>query len=353
MKFIHIADAHLGASPDSDKKWGEGRTAEIEESFDNILKICEEQKIDLLLIAGDLYHEPPTESMLQDLDYKFSKLSNTKVVMIAGNHDYIAENSPAARYKFKSKAVILPREKTTNAYLKDLNVCVTGYSYGKPEYTERILENINPGKKGAVNILLGHGGDANHMPFSKSVIAKKGFDYVALGHIHKPAHILKNRMAFAGSLEPLDHTETGRRGYIYGEVTDGVTRIKWIPSNIRSYIKMELKVQPEFTNAQIQDVLDGQILKLGYNNIYKIILTGQIGEKVSIEFPKITNRYNIYEIENRTLCDYDENILLRENENNLLGRFIYEMKNRTETDEEIKEKALRYGIEALLTAGDK
>ena len=36
----------------------------------------------------------------------------------------------------------MPRDKATNAYLDELNVCITGYSYGKPEYTERLLERL-------------------------------------------------------------------------------------------------------------------------------------------------------------------------------------------------------------------
>lgn len=50
---------------------------------------------------------------------------------------------------------------------------------------------MRPGKPDAYNILLGHGGDMEHMPFSKEHVAKLGFQYVALGHMHKPAHILK------------------------------------------------------------------------------------------------------------------------------------------------------------------
>lgn len=355
MKFIHIADVHLGVKPDRGKLWSNDRAQEIVDSFDNILAICQEQEIDMLLIAGDLYHTPPTEKELKDLDYKLRKLDKTKTIIIAGNHDYIEENSPWETYEFTSDTVVFPRDRAAKLYYDDINVCVTGYSYGRQEYKERILEKLRPGKEGAYNILLGHGGDKNHMPFSKEKLARLGFDYVALGHIHKPAHILKNKMAFSGSLEPIDYTDTGKRGYIYGEVNDeNVTRIKWIPCNKRSYINMALELEPDYTNSEIISVVEDNIKELGVENIYRIMLKGKVDSNLEINLSGLVRRYNINEVINKTESDYDINELLEGNENNLLGRFIKSLSNKSSIkDEEIRTKALRYGVEALLGTGDK
>ncbi len=355
MKFIHIADVHLGVKPDRGKRWSNDRAREIEESFDDILVICQEQNIDMLLIAGDLYHTPPTEKDLKELDYKLKRLDSTKTVIIAGNHDYIEENSPWETYEFISDTVVFPRDRAAKLYYEDINVCVTGYSYGRQEYKERILEKLKPGKEGAYNILLGHGGDKTHMPFSKEKLARMGFDYVALGHIHKPAHILKNKMAFSGSLEPIDYTDTGRRGYIYGEVNDeGVARIKWIPCNRRSYINIALELEPDYTNAEIINVVEDSIKELGTENIYRIMLKGRVDSNLEINLSGLVRRYNINEVINKTESDYDINELLEGNENNLLGRFIKALSDENSVkDQEIRTKAMRYGIEALLGAGDK
>ena len=78
MKFLHIADVHIGATPDKDKMWGGRRGDEIYDSFKNITKICEEQQVDLLLIAGDLFNAPPTIQQLRELDYQF-RLTNRKL----------------------------------------------------------------------------------------------------------------------------------------------------------------------------------------------------------------------------------------------------------------------------------
>lgn len=355
MKFMHIADVHLGVRPDRGRVWSDDRATEIEESFRDVLRICEDQQVDLLLIAGDLYHTQPTLSQLRSLDYWLRTLPKTKTIIITGNHDYMSEDSVWKQYQFSSDTVLLPADRATNAYIKELNVCVTGYSYGRQEYTERILERLRPGKEGAYNILLGHGGDKTHMPFAKEKLARLGFDYIALGHIHKPAHILKNKMAFSGSLEPIDYTETGRHGYIMGEVDDeGNTRIQLVAHNVRSYVNLSLQVEPEYSNAEIVDMVETKINELGKQHIYRILLKGTVNNDLQINLSGLTKRYNINEIIDHTQADYDVDELLAQNENNLLGRFIQAMSDDSSTEDgEIRSKAMRYGIDALLAAGDK
>ena len=107
MKFIHMADAHLGVQPDKGRPWSEDRAREIKETFVKVVEDAEKRKVDLLLIAGDLFHMPPSEGMIRDVDYILSKLTQTKTIMIAGNHDYLKPDSPLANYKFSSKTICL------------------------------------------------------------------------------------------------------------------------------------------------------------------------------------------------------------------------------------------------------
>lgn len=353
MKFIHVADVHLGIKPDRGRIWSDERADEIYDSFKDIIKLCEQEKAELLLIAGDLFDAPPKEQNLKQLDFQLSRLTGTKTVIIAGANDYIEEGSVWESYVFNSDVIVMPRDKAANVYFEDINVCITGFSYGKPEYEDRILERLKPGREGAYNILLGHGGDKMHMPFSKEKLAKTGFDYIALGHVHKPAHILKNKMAFAGSLEPLNYTETGRRGYIRGEVDgEGNTTISWIPSNKRSYINMTLELQPDTTNAQLQEIVESEIKRRGRENIYRILLKGTIDSSMEINLSGLTRRYNINELIDRTEFDYTIDELYHGNETTLIGRFIDMFDYDGTEEDEIKEKAVSYGIEALLGAGE-
>ena len=93
MKFIHIADVHLGVHPDAGTAYTEKRPKEIWDTFERIIGICQKEQTDLLLIAGDLFHRQPLLRELKEVNYLFSALTHTKVVLIAGNHDYIRRDS--------------------------------------------------------------------------------------------------------------------------------------------------------------------------------------------------------------------------------------------------------------------
>ena len=51
MKFIHIADLHLGAEPDAGRAYSQNRSQELWETLQSVLEVCEEEQTDLLLIA--------------------------------------------------------------------------------------------------------------------------------------------------------------------------------------------------------------------------------------------------------------------------------------------------------------
>lgn len=352
MKFIHMADVHLGVQPDKGRPWSEDRAREIKETFVKVVEHAEEKKVDLLLIAGDLFHMPPSEGMIRDVDYILSKLTHTKTIMIAGNHDYLKSDSPLASYKFSSKTICLSADKISNVYMKDINVCVTGFSYGSKENEDDILDHIKPAKQGAFNILLAHGGDAKHLPFTRKNIRENNFDYVALGHIHKPEVIKENAVIMAGSLEPIDFTDTGARGYIYGEVVDGIVKTEFVPMAQRSYMNLLINIKPDHTPAMILDLVDRQIRQLGTQHIYRILVKGHNHNRDVFDFAPLTNRYNIYEVISEVAEDYDLNQLYEENQNNLIGRFIGQLSDNYYSDEVCK-KAVHYGLDVLLKTGER
>ena len=106
----------------------------------------------------------------------------------------------------------------SSVYFEELNTEVYGFSYHTAEITEAKADNISLPASRRTRILMLHGGDAKHVPFDRNALAASPFSYIALGHIHKPEILLENRMAYAGSPEPLDMTETGPHGYFIGEI---------------------------------------------------------------------------------------------------------------------------------------
>ena len=159
-------------------------------------------------------------------------------------------------------------------------------------------------------------------------------------------------MAYAGSPEPLGPTETGRHGYVLGEINDEGTKINWCPIARRNYMDISITMSPDLEAEEITKNLEEKLLKLGNENIYRIILRGFSKDNLSFDLERIKSRYNIYEILNMTISDDDEKMLRVENEKNMMGSFIREIQGSYTVDERIRSKALRYGMEALIMAGE-
>ena len=62
VKWIHIADVHLGASPDAGDAYSKVRPQELWDTFAEVIDICEREQTDLLLIAGCLHILPLNNS---------------------------------------------------------------------------------------------------------------------------------------------------------------------------------------------------------------------------------------------------------------------------------------------------
>ena len=52
MKFIHIADVHLGVVPDAGKSWSEKRAADIWTTFTEVFAVAKKIKVDMVLILS-------------------------------------------------------------------------------------------------------------------------------------------------------------------------------------------------------------------------------------------------------------------------------------------------------------
>ena len=82
MKFIHTADIHWGMVPDSDRPWGKKREQAIRLTFQAIIEDARDSRADLLLISGDLFHRQPLARDLKEVNYLFSTIPGTRVVII-------------------------------------------------------------------------------------------------------------------------------------------------------------------------------------------------------------------------------------------------------------------------------
>ncbi len=352
MKFIHIADVHLGAAPDSGQPWGVQREKEIWSSFRNIIEVCNKERADLLLIAGDLFHKQPLQRELKEANYCFGKLETAKVVLMAGNHDYIAARSYYQDFVWDERVHMFLKDTIEAKEYPELGAAVYGLSYHSRDILEPLYDTVSPADKDKINILLAHGGDDRDIPMNLKKMQGSGFDYIALGHIHKP-EMISDKMAYSGSLEPIDKNEVGARGYILGEITEEEggrkTSLQFIPSALREYKRVTLTVTGETTNGSLLDQARDAMRSIGEQHIYSFCIQGVRDELMHYDKEALKTLGNVLEAEDESVPDYDFDALFHENSDNMIGLFIKRIRE-SEKQDEVTKKALYYGIEALLGA---
>lgn len=362
MRFIHIADVHLGAVPDEGKAWSERRKRELWASFTEVFAIAKQTKVDIILIAGDLFHRQPLVRELKEINYIFEQVPEIKIVMIAGNHDFLSTGSHYRTFKFAPNVTFLKSNKIESVYFKDMNTQVYGMSYWHREEPFAAYNEIIPENPRALNILLAHGGDVRHMPFSPAKIAKNGFDYAACGHIHKGGvlegisvlpkpleekkKLAKVSAVMAGALEPIDYNDTGEHGFWIGEITKDFAQVQFCPIRRCQYVHENIQISPHMTNLAIQTVVKNLLENRKPYEIYKLYLEGSIQSDIEVDIDWIREQEAVTEVVNHLKPNYDYDKLREEYADVLLGRFIEAMQNQG--DSGVYQKAMEVGVDAIL-----
>lgn len=346
MKFIHTADIHLGCVPDKGQAWSENRKNEIWHSFERLIQVAAKEEVKLLLIAGDLFHRQPLLKELQQVNYLFSKIPNTKIILIAGNHDYIRKGSLYEKFEWNANVFFLKDSNCESINFPELNAEIYGLSYTAREIRESLYYGIQPTKDNRINILLAHGGDEKHIPIQKEQLLRSGFDYIALGHIHKPMEIQKNRMLYPGALEPLDCNDVGEHGFVIGNMEKNRISTTFVPFSVRQYRQIIIQIDENVTLTELKARLQEKILDEGKEHIYRIKVEGFRNPNAYLDENYLKPLGNIIEVVDETKPVFDYEKLAREHEKDLLGCFVREFMKDGKADAD--NKALQYGVMALL-----
>lgn len=347
MLIIHTADLHLGAAPDAGESWANHRKEELWDSFERLIQTAEQQKADLLLIAGDLFHRPPLLRELREVNDRFASLSRTKVALIAGNHDHLGANSFYKGFPWTENVSFFEDETIRSVKLPELNVEIYGLSYHQKEIRQPLYDDVRPEDNGYYHILLAHGGDEKHIPYTKEKLAKSGFDYIAFGHIHKPGMILPDRAVMAGSLEPTDHTCQGIHGYVRVRVRQGSNEIALIPFARREYRTLVLELTAEDTMGSIRRRLEERLAAEGKDHIYEVVLIGKRHSSLEIMEEWLKSAGNIRSLVDRTEKFYDYEMLRKTYEGRLLQKYVDSFAG---CETSVERRARELGTEAILEA---
>lgn len=356
LTFLHSGDFHLGSyfySSDLPVELVENRRENIWASIESLFSYAKEKKTDCIFLCGDIFNENyVTLSILERLNSLFKTVPETKIFIIFGNHDPYSKNSKFKYLNLASNVFVFDEDNVKSFEFEDFNV------YGI-SYTDRILnkssyfEDIKLDRK-KINILLLHTDilmpNFNYMNLNLSDIENLGFDYIALGHIHKPQKVKEN-IIYPGSLEPLSFKETGFHGAIYGEFENRKLYKKFIPlsSSIFTLVNYELKESFDF--YYLLEHLKDNVLVEDKNNYIRLTLTGKLPMGFDLDIKGLEEALKKYvyyiEVIDNTEENYDIEKILDLNRENQIGIFIDKVNSLNES-QKIKEKILKYGLNALM-----
>ena len=359
MKFIHIADMHFD-SPFvnlSDKDiMGDLRRLEQRKAFKKVIEYIKENDIKYLFISGDLYeHKYVKKSTIEYINNLFKEIPETKILISPGNHDPKIKNSYYNKFEWNDNVKIFG-SKIEKVELPEVDI----YGYGFDDFycTDSGIENFEIENKNKINILIIHGTldgasieEKQYNSMTKKMLKQKGFDYIALGHIHTRDYNSEENqnIIYPGSTISLGFDELGEHGMILGEVEKESINLKFIPLDEEEFIEINLDVSDLFSIEELIEKINS--LKIEENQYVKIILIGNRNFEINIyELLKFIENKKIIKIKNKTKLGYDLDKII--NETTLKGLFAKEMKEKlngiTDAEEkEIIEKAIEVGFEAL------
>lgn len=227
MKIMHLSDLHIG------KKVNEYSMLQDQiYILKEILRIIDDEKVETVIIAGDVYDRslPPNEA-LELFDEFLYQLSgrNVNVFVISGNHDSPERISYCGRMMTENKIFLSPvydgnvKPITLNDDYGEVNFYLLPFVRPadiRRYFPDENIENYTDAVKVAIdnmnvnfnerNILVTHqfvtGAELSE---SEDIIVGgtdnvsgevfDGFDYVALGHIHREQTVGKDNIRYCGT----------------------------------------------------------------------------------------------------------------------------------------------------------
>ena len=323
MKIIHLSDLHIGK-----KVNGYSMIDDQKYILNDILSKIDDIKPNMIFIAGDVYDKniPPIEAV-ELFDEFLTELVNRKlkVFIIYGNHDSAERISFANKILKNNDIYISPifDGKIENIDLKcdcgDVSIYllpfikpITVKRYYEEEdikdYNDAVkvvLEDLKVDEK-KINIILAHQFLTGSEKSESEELAIGGldnvdvslfdkFDYVALGHLHKPQKLIRETVRYSGtplkySLSEINHKKsiteieinskdnikiilhplTPKRDVreIKGKYKDLIKEENYKNTNLDDYVSIVLTDKDEIINA-------GPVLNDIYKNVMKISYENQ------------------------------------------------------------------------------
>ncbi len=323
MKFLHLADIHLGMENYGRINPVTGLHTRLEDfikCFSFAIDLALEERVDLVIFAGDAYKDsnpnPTHQREFAQQIYRLSK-AGIPVVMINGNHDnpvsfgkataldiFSILKVPGVRVITKPELLTLETKSGPVQVLglpwptKNLFLVPEEYrNFTEEEITEEIQKRVKAKiiasthlvKPNIPAILAAHltvaeatyaGSERTALlgrdpVFPTSLLARQEFAYVALGHIHKFQELNPSAhppVVYSGSIERINFGEEKEdKGVCLVNIEKGKASYEFIPLPARKFITIEATISEgqDPTTTLLQEIekydLSEAVVRVFYN----------------------------------------------------------------------------------------
>jgi len=254
MRFIHCADIHLD-SPLRGLERYEGAPVEevrgaTRRAFENMVQCALREKVDFVVIAGDLY-DGDWPDFNTGLFFAKGMVqlgeSGIAVYVARGNHDAA---SKLTRSLPLPKNVHLFADKAPSTQTDDnLGLAVHGQSFATAAVLDDLAVNYPQALPDYFNLgvlhtsLTGRPGHDNYAPTTELVLKSKGYDYWALGHVHAREIVARDPwIVYPGNMQGRHIREQGQKGCELVTVEDGKIALEQVPLDVLRWGLLDLDV---------------------------------------------------------------------------------------------------------------
>ena len=365
-KFIHTADIHLDA-PFSlfDVQKAQVRKNELRGTFSSIILLAKTEKADFVILSGDLFDSGfVTKETTSLMISQFASLPECHFIIAPGNHDFISPRSPYKKEVFPPNVHIFDTPTLSKLSFDEHGVDIYGFAFTAGTHPENPLVEKPFLDRRKINLFVGHcdlTGKSALCPLSVQDLARCGFDYAALGHIHKGGEVKRvgdTYYAYSGCPEGRSFDECGIKGVIVCELDKKEGRLSASFANRRMcrrrYEKLSVEISGTSSDAELLEKVKSAVMQEGFgaDTLARIRLYGEISPEAAFSAQKLSaGALGLYylEIRDETVPLLDTETL--KNDISIRGAFFRELLPLLEGEDEEKRRlaaaALRYGLAAL------
>ena len=364
MRIIHCADVHLDSALNAHlgREKSKVRRNEILNTFSKMFGYAEENDIQAVIIAGDLFDsETVSATTINVVIGEIAKHADIDVFYLRGNHD--PDDSIFAGRKIPENLYLFGEE-WIQYKLKESLIVITGVIL-TADNCASIYDEIELDED-YINIVTLHGQeqeygrvhDANDVCMRK--LRNIGIDYLALGHVHgRKFQRLDHRgvYCYPGCLEGRGFDECGEHGFMVLDVDE---RSHTVDAEFVPFAKRRLySIDVDLTSAcdsndaadRVAEQLYGEIKPVDKEygrDLVRICLTGSVDVENEISIPYIEEQFkdSFYYLEIRDKTKLYVDPLRYAGDATLKGEFVRTVMAQNLTDDD-KAFVIQTGIRAL------